>query len=227
VDEFVKVFDEVIKLISILVWPSATVFLLLWLGPSLVNFLSTLAELSLKVAGVDVSMKKAQAATFIGMAEASKQNQTPEENVSSANTAINIVSEAVTPRILRRAQRTSVLWVDDNPDNNVYERKSLEALGISFDLSLSTEDALDKLKRRSYDAIISDMGRPPDPKAGYTLLDRLRKAGDQTPFIIYAGSRSPEHRAEARRRGAIGCTNRANELFEMVLSALGRGPAMA
>jgi hypothetical protein len=53
------------------------------------------------------------------------------------------------------------------------------------------------------------------------LLDKLRESGNRTPFIIYAGSRAPEHQAEARRRGAIGCTNRPEELFEMVLSALG------
>ena len=98
-------------------------------------------------------------------------------------------------------------------------------MGIRIVLSTSTEDALGKLKLEHFDAIISDMGRPPDAKAGYTLLDALRASGNQTPFMIYAGSRAPEHQAEARRRGAIGCTNRANELFEMVLAALGRESA--
>ena len=115
-----------------------------------------------------------------------------------------------------------MLWVDDRPNNNINERQSLEALGVSFVLATSTDEAIDKIKRQSFDAIISDMGRPPDPQAGYTLLDKLRASGNQTPFVIYAGSRSPEHQAEARRRGAVGCTNRPNELFEMVLSVLGR-----
>jgi DNA-binding NtrC family response regulator len=80
---------------------------------------------------------------------------------------------------------------------------------------------LEKLSRRHFDAIISDMGRPPDPRAGYTLLDQLRSMRDQTPFIIYAGSKLPEHVAESRRRGAIGCSNNASELFAMVLFAIG------
>jgi len=101
--------------------------------------------------------------------------------------------------------------------------KLLAALGVTFVLATSTDEALERLKIQSFDAIISDMGRPPDSQAGYTLLDRLRAGGDQTPFIIYAGSRAPEHRAEARRRGAVGCTNRPDELFEMVLSVLGQG----
>ena len=66
------------------------------------------------------------------------------------------------------------------------------------------------------------MGRPPDSRAGYTLLDQRRSRGDHTPFIIYASSGDLEHIAESRFQGAAGCTNSPNELFEMVLSALGR-----
>ncbi|MEY2645381.1 MAG: hypothetical protein RLZZ611_2030, partial [Cyanobacteriota bacterium] len=68
--------------------------------------------------------------------------------------------------------------------------------------------------------IVSDMGRPPDAQAGYTLLDRLRSTGNKTPYLIYAGSRSAEHVAESRRRGAIGCTNDPYELFEYIVEAL-------
>ena len=83
-------------------------------------------------------------------------------------------------------------------------------------------DAYDVKEHQDFDVIISDMGRPPDSRAGYTLLDTLRSQEVQTPFIIYTGSRDPRHVAESRRHGAIGCTNNPTELFEMVLSALGR-----
>ena len=116
----------------------------------------------------------------------------------------------------------TVLWVDDRPNNNINERQTLEALGINFVLATSTDEALERLARQRFDAIISDMGRPPDPRAGYTLLDQLRSTGKETPFIIYAGSRDPEHVAESRSHGAIGCTNNANELIKMVMSVLGR-----
>ncbi|MGB5972000.1 MAG: response regulator, partial [Nodosilinea sp.] len=117
---------------------------------------------------------------------------------------------------------SSILWVDDRPNNNIYERRALEALGISLVAATSTDEALKHLSRKRFDVIISDMGRPPDPRAGYTLLDKLQAAGDKTPFIIYAGSRASKHVAESRQRGALGCTNNANGLFEMVLLALGR-----
>jgi CheY-like chemotaxis protein len=120
------------------------------------------------------------------------------------------------------AEISTVLWADDCPNNNVYERQALEAVGINVVLAVSTEEALEKLNQQKFDAIISDMGRPPDKQAGYTLLDKLRSSGNQTPFVIYAGSKAPEHIVESRRRGAIGCTNNPNELFEMVLAAVGR-----
>jgi CheY-like chemotaxis protein len=96
-------------------------------------------------------------------------------------------------------------------------------LGASFVLATSTDEALRKLTTQKFDVIISDMGRPPDDRAGYTPLEKLRASGNQTPFVIYAGSNAPEHKAEARSRGALGSTNRASELFNYVLGAINRG----
>ncbi len=110
--------------------------------------------------------------------------------------------------------------MDDRPQNNVYERKSLEALGIRVTISESTEDALEKVQSNRYDAIISDMGRPPDSQAGYTLLAELRKRKIDTPFIIYAGSNLPEHKTLARSKGASGSTNNPQELYQLVIDAI-------
>jgi CheY-like chemotaxis protein len=201
-------------------------FILIRFGRDLRDFFSSLGELSLKGAGFEASLKRKQAEVSAALAAAaasrSDGDTSRESAAKEAKIAADIVSEVVTPRVIRRASRSTVLWVDDCPNNNIYERQALEALGVSFVLATSTEEALKKISRQRFDAIISDMGRPPDPRAGYTLLDQLRSSGDQTPFIIYAGSRNPEHVAEARRHGAIGCTNNANQLFEMVLSTLGR-----
>jgi CheY-like chemotaxis protein len=97
----------------------------------------------------------------------------------------------------------------------------LHALGIYVDLSTSTDDAVAKVTARGgYDVIISDMGRPPDEQAGYTLLAELRRLGVTTPFVIYATSRDPAHFDESVQRGAEGCTNRPNELVEPMTNAL-------
>jgi CheY-like chemotaxis protein len=68
--------------------------------------------------------------------------------------------------------------------------------------------------------IISDMGRPPDQQAGYTLLRALRAQQIQTPFVIYAGSNRPEHKRQAASEGAQGSTNDPVELFAYVIQAI-------
>lgn len=224
VDDAVKLVDAATKLAAALAWPVLVGFVLIRFGPALREFFESLGEFSLKGAGFEASAKRkqAEAAAALAAAAASRPEPgaTPESAARDAREAAELVAEAVTPRILRKAGRATVLWVDDHPENNIHERQSLEALGVSFVMAKSTEEAMEKLKAQHFDATISDMGRPPDQRAGYTLLEKLRAFGNTTPFIIYASSNAPEHKAEARKRGALGSTNRASELFEYVLSAL-------
>ncbi len=109
-----------------------------------------------------------------------------------------------------------ILWVDDRPQNNVYERRAFEALGFTFTLALSTDEALQLLEQNRYAAIISDMGRVEGPREGYALLDALRKEDKDTPFFIYAGSNAPKHKREAADHGVQGSTNNPQELFDLV-----------
>jgi CheY-like chemotaxis protein len=51
-----------------------------------------------------------------------------------------------------------ILWVDDRPDNNIFERRAMEAYSIQFVLALSTAEALEKIAEHQFDVIISDMG---------------------------------------------------------------------
>ncbi len=116
--------------------------------------------------------------------------------------------------------RNHILWVDDRPENNVYERQAFEGVGLRFTLALSTDEAFEGLSQTKYSVIISDMGRREGPREGYVLLDRLRKEGDRTPLFFYAASNAPEHKRETREHGGQGCTNNAQELFEMVTRAV-------
>jgi CheY-like chemotaxis protein len=79
---------------------------------------------------------------------------------------------------------------------------------------------LERLGQEQFDVIVSDMGRPESPRAGYSLLEQVRSADDRTPFVIYAGSSAPARRQEALARGAQGTTNRPIELFALVTDAL-------
>jgi CheY-like chemotaxis protein len=96
----------------------------------------------------------------------------------------------------------------------------MAAYNLEFVLATSTGEALAALRTQRFDAIISDMGRPPDARAGYTLLEAVRGSGDNTPYFIYAGSRDPKHVREAVSRGAQGTTNVGDDLLQMILQAL-------
>jgi CheY-like chemotaxis protein len=219
-DDVVKVLDSLTKLVGAVAWPVLVGFVLVRFRPVLGKFFEDLGELSVKGAGFEASAKRIKTEAAAALMAASAKSEPARSAKQVAREAHEIVADAVTPAFLRKAGKSTILWVDDHPGNNAYERQSMEALGITFVLATSTDDALDKIKRYHFDAIISDMGRPPDAKAGYTLLESLRKAGDTTPFIIYASSDAPEHKAEAHRRGALGSTNRPSELFAYVLEGL-------
>jgi CheY-like chemotaxis protein len=224
VDEFVKVVEVLTKLLGVLVWPALLAYVLVRFGPALREFFFSVGELSFKGGGFEATAKRKQAEASSALVAASVSHPgsaaTPESAAREAKEAADVVADSVTRQVIRRASRSAILWVDDRPNNNVYERKALEALGVSFVLATSTDEALDRVKKQRFDAIISDMSRPPDQRAGYTLLEKLRASGNHTPFVIYAGSNAPEHKAEARSRGALGSTNRAAELFNYVIDAL-------
>ncbi|MBX3712717.1 MAG: hypothetical protein KF800_12210 [Lysobacter sp.] len=134
---------------------------------------------------------------------------------------VEVVQEAAPQKsVPADGWRNHILWVDDRPENNVYERQAFEAVGLKFSLALTTGDALTALERQKFAAVISDMGREEGPREGYVLLDAMRAEGNQTPLFFYASSNAPEHKRETREHGGQGCTNNAQELFHMVTKAV-------
>lgn len=215
--------EAIAKCLAVEIWPATLIYILLKFGSNIGAFISNIGEMTFSGGGFEASLKRKQNEAGAALAAATISQSNDKSQSKSAATALMEAAQVVggvNARTARSIEGSNVLWVDDKPQNNTFAMRAMEALGIKFIISESTSDALEKLKSQRFDAIISDMGRPPDPQAGYTLLDALRSSGSNTPFIIFAGSRSPEHQAEAKRRGAIGCTNSVTELFEMVVTTL-------
>jgi CheY-like chemotaxis protein len=208
-------FGTVSEFLSAVAWPIVTIVIVLVLLKPVKELLQRPDVNLTTPGGFSITAKSQQvAAGALVNASASRNQSTDADAVQSK---VEVASETVSTL----PARPRALWVDDRPSNNRYEKAALEALEISVDLSTSTDDALDRLEKDGpYDVIISDMGRPPDDRAGYTLLNALRAKGDRTPFIIYASSRDPEHFDEAVRQGALGTTNMPTELLDMVVQAL-------
>ena len=159
-------------------------------------------------------VKAIQLSASLGAANVKSQSDSTEPDI---NTIVETVQKIGEKLAWSESHRMGVLWVDDRPENNIYERQAFETFGLEVTLALSTDEALEKISNRKFAAIISDMGRREGPEEGYKLLDTLRKRNNQTPFFIYAGSNDIIHKRETVRRGGQGSTNRAHELFKMVV----------
>jgi signal transduction histidine kinase/CheY-like chemotaxis protein len=96
-----------------------------------------------------------------------------------------------------------VLFVDDNPEARSLVGAILEAAGAEVWLAASAAEALDALRDRTFDVVLSDIGMP--DLDGYDFVMRLReveRAADRHPvcaiaLTAYAG-------AEDRRRALAG-----------------------
>lgn len=220
-NEAAQVMQALASLVSAFAWPILTIFFLYLITPGLRKFSDNLSEISIKLSGFEALLKnsQAEAAAALSAAVASKP-EIQNENAHSTHDAIKVVTETVTQKLLAKTRVGTVLWVDDQPSNNRYERQALEALGLTVENSISTDDAMKKLSRKTYNLVISDMGRPADARAGLTLLEQMRRLGYNTPYIIYASSRVLDLREEAKSLGAFDCTNKATELFKFVSAAL-------
>jgi CheY-like chemotaxis protein len=128
-------------------------------------------------------------------------------------------------KIMSKKKRFSsedrILWVDDNHDNNIYERKAFRSSGIMCDIGASnTEEALDLLNKNEYVAIISDMERKEGSAEGYVLLESVRKMGIKIPFFIYTHASSLEAWRATIKKGGQGITDMPGKLYEMVMDKI-------
>jgi CheY-like chemotaxis protein len=126
------------------------------------------------------------------------------------------------PEVERRLEdtqtvtRAAVLWIDDNPDNNVEENLMLRDLGLSVTQTLSSDGARRYLARARFDLVITDVGRRGDPEAGFRDIAELKASEKGRPVIVYtfdAGDRAEL----ARSRGAEAVAETPADLLAAVL----------
>ena len=95
----------------------------------------------------------------------------------------------------------SILYVDDEPVLLDTTKLFLERdANFSVDTCTSASEAFEKIKVRTYDAIVSDYQMP--EMDGIQFLKALREAGNTIPFIIYTGKGREEVVIEAYNAGA-------------------------
>jgi PAS domain S-box-containing protein len=103
-----------------------------------------------------------------------------------------------------------VLHVDDEAGFLKVAKQCLEMQGIfEVDTALSVKEATEKMKKKTYDAVVSDYMMP--EKNGLEFLEELRKKGNKIPFIMFTGRGREEVAIQALNYGADQYLNKTGE----------------
>src|SRR5262245_15930165 len=200
------------SIINLVVWSIALVVLAMALRRNKIDRV-TVGPLSIRM------KQEAVDAT----ASAARAWKTPAQKVDVPRIRAT-VDRAFTPEIANNLTGKAVLWVDDNPANNTLVVRALRRFHLDVEQVLDTEAALTAMHQRTFDLVISDMGRGANMRAGYELLKAIRSRGSQVPFFIFSSDDKPEYRREAQQLGAQLSTNNMLELVDYVVTYLGGKP---
>jgi hypothetical protein len=120
-------------------------------------------------------------------------------------------------RMARASMATkNILWVDDQPENNRYERRELERMGAQVHPVLDNQEARAQVSTEYFDLAISDIRRGSDPEAGLELPGVFAELGLQIPIIYYVGMVTSNETPE----GALSVTSEPGVLFKLVRDTL-------
>ncbi|MEI5135091.1 response regulator [Streptomyces libani] len=117
----------------------------------------------------------------------------------------------------KRARLTRVLWVDDNPDYNLYETLAFEQLGFLVTKAISTEAGMLYFENLDYSLVVTDAQRGPDADAGMTLLKELQRVKPNIPVIVYTMG-ATDKREQLVDAGARAVVDTPSELIKAVLN---------
>jgi CheY-like chemotaxis protein len=224
---------EVVKilpaLVASIIWPGIVLFVLIRYGSSIGVFFKNVSTMTLKGAGVEASLSRStvEAAVALGAAvskhppkdESNKQTDKQREievDYVSRNAAAWILN--ATRTVAKAGQH--LLWVDDQPGGNNFERKAFEAVGIRIELARDTDEAIKKFERSQYDVIITDVMRPSSKDAGFEFVEYVRQKDNEIPIFMYTWDDTQKNRQRAMEMKANGLTKSPAELFSLVLASL-------
>src|SRR4030066_2240555 len=111
--------------------------------------------------------------------------------------------EASTEAILNVA-KTKAIKVLHVVDDLVFLEVAKQCLEMQDEINVDTvssvDEALEKMKQKDYDAVVSDYQMP--DKDGLEFLRELREEGNTVPFIVFTGKGREEVAIEALNLGA-------------------------
>jgi two-component system OmpR family response regulator len=95
----------------------------------------------------------------------------------------------------------SVLLVDDEREFVDTLSSRLEIRGLKVDVAYDGESAIEKVKQKSFDAILLDLAMP--GMDGIETLKRLRELNPDSQVVLLTGRATVKNATEAMRLGAL------------------------
>lgn len=216
-----KVFErldpEVLKALAELAWPILAAIILFALLPTIIRVAKSRA-FSIKYGNMEISVQ--DAADGLRKQIEDLQNQVRSMQLQPAGVVTGTAAKSV-QKPSAAIRKGTILWVDDNPQNNAHEIKKLQDDGWDISTAESTAVALTLLKGMTSPPVlvISDMGRREGityrRTAGLSLIRELRER--RIPVILYTSEAVVrEYREQVEAAGGAGITASPMELFSMV-----------
>lgn len=139
------------------------------------------------------------------------------------NTSITLDESELAPKAITTQQQlplATVMWVDDLPIRNHYERRALASRGVFCDSYTCNKEAMTALRRGDYDLVISDIGRGQSTETGWDLLAAVRYKFPTIPFVFYTIGIDDRMRQQAAEGGANGIVEVPDKLMQLVFGLL-------
>lgn len=201
---------KLISALSSLAWPTLFGILLYKFYQPLKSLIESACsrKFVIRVAGNELTMEEASEQQRVIVTDIQSKLAEVEKRLVSMQ-AITLSTEST-----NNIKNKLILWVDDIPKNNSYLVAYLQEKGHTVDFALSTDEAVRKFTSRSYDIVISDMGRPEDGRAGISLAKKIRSLGSNVPMYIFCGGWAAKNlRDEALSEGVTEITSSGTTLL--------------
>ena len=152
-----------------------------------------------------------------------QEKRSPEEVASFVKEQVQKLSAAGTAELAPGTlSGRRLLWVDDRPNDNLYESGLFRHAGMAVTTAISSAEAKRQLKSGRFDLVISDIhrreGNRNRPSAGYELLQWMRRNNHVMPLIFYTGIAKGVDKK--RSKEALGWTDNPATLVELVMRAV-------
>jgi PleD family two-component response regulator len=217
--------SNVLSSIAQLLWPAVVAILVIVLLPVIRGLIKSSDSVNIEVGGAKISVQRAA--------------EDIRKLINDLQDRLNAIEARTAPQDRQEVEKAissprpaKLLWVDDRPDANVYERARAKDAGYEVLQAESTAAAHRSLASDGpVQLIITDMARVEaggtyNRTAGLDLIRDLRKAGDLTPVIVYSSSRSlAPVQDDLNQQPNVASTTSPTELISLIgISATNQTP---